>query len=157
YSCFSAIRSTHIARMRPIAWTRHGSVVIGGDASNDVLAPHEFTRRPIRWRGWRRELTSAPVFYRQSMTSDLGAMGKRVGAKFLVLTHLGPSPGVATQPVARSGRSIDASGLTQSRRAGRVRRKYDCENRTCDPAASGEVNKVIHPYMRLLLSGGFRW
>jgi len=73
------------------------------------------------------------------MTSDLGAMAKRVGAKYLVLTHLGPSLGVATQPVARSGRSIDASGLTQSRRAGRVRRKYDCENRTCDPAASGEV------------------
>src|SRR5215467_12891442 len=113
------------------------------------LRPHDLTRRPIRWKGWRRQLTSAPVFYRQNMTSDLGAMAKRVGAK-LVLTHLGPSLGVATQPMRRSGRSIDASGLPQNRRAARVRRNYDCGDRTCDPAASGE-------YMRLLLSDGFRW
>jgi ribonuclease Z len=36
-----------------------------------------------------------PVFYRQSMTTDLGAMAKRVGTKYLMLTHLAPSLGTA--------------------------------------------------------------
>src|SRR5258706_9861421 len=35
----------------------------------------------------------APIFFRQSTASDLGAMAKRVGAKHLMLTHLGPSLG----------------------------------------------------------------
>src|SRR5229473_7589573 len=30
-------------------------------------------------------------YYRQALASDLGAMAKRVGAKHLMLTHLGPS------------------------------------------------------------------
>ena len=34
-----------------------------------------------------------PIFYRQSMTTDLGAMAQRDGAKYLMLTHLGPSLG----------------------------------------------------------------
>jgi len=46
-----------------------------------------------------------------------------------------------TQPVEGPGRSVDGSGLPQSGRGGRVHRKYDCRNRSCDPAASGEVNK----------------
>ena len=33
------------------------------------------------------------VFYRQSETTDLGAMAKRAGAKYLMLTHLAPSIG----------------------------------------------------------------
>jgi hypothetical protein len=37
----------------------------------------------------------APIFFRQSVTTDLGAMAKRVGAKHLILTHLGPSLGAA--------------------------------------------------------------
>jgi ribonuclease Z len=34
-----------------------------------------------------------PVFYRQSATTDLGAMAKRAGAKHLMLTHLAPQVG----------------------------------------------------------------
>jgi ribonuclease Z len=34
-----------------------------------------------------------PLFYRQSTASDLGAMAKRTGAKYLVLTHLLPPVG----------------------------------------------------------------
>jgi ribonuclease Z len=33
------------------------------------------------------------LFYRQPSASDLGAMAKRVGAKYLVLTHLIPMLG----------------------------------------------------------------
>ena len=36
-----------------------------------------------------------PIFYRQSLATDLGAMAQRVGAKHLMLTHLGPSLGAA--------------------------------------------------------------
>ena len=37
----------------------------------------------------------APIFYRQSIASDLGAMAQRDGAKVLMLTHLAPSLGTA--------------------------------------------------------------
>ena len=33
------------------------------------------------------------IFYRQSTSTDLGAMAQRAGAKYLILTHLGPSLG----------------------------------------------------------------
>ena len=39
----------------------------------------------------------APIYYRQSATSDLGAMAQRAGAKHLVLTHLIPPPGAPQQ------------------------------------------------------------
>jgi ribonuclease Z len=45
---------------------------------------------PLRGSGF-----PAPIFYRQSITSDLGAMAQRDGAKYLMLTHLGPSLGTA--------------------------------------------------------------
>jgi ribonuclease Z len=38
-----------------------------------------------------------PIFYRQSTAFDLGAMAKRVGAKYLMLTHLIPPPGAKRQ------------------------------------------------------------
>ena len=109
----SAIRSTHIAGHASYRVdTPAGCVVIGGDASNDVLAPPRAhstsdqverlakgvdiivhsTMHPVMGPD-RGSGMPAPVFYRQSMTSDLGAMAKRVGAKYLVLTHLGPSLG----------------------------------------------------------------
>jgi ribonuclease Z len=37
----------------------------------------------------------APIFFRQSTASDLGAMAQRAGAKHLVLTHLIPPPGAS--------------------------------------------------------------
>jgi ribonuclease Z len=39
----------------------------------------------------------SPIFYRQSSASDLGAMAKRVGAKYLMLTHLIPPVGAERQ------------------------------------------------------------
>jgi ribonuclease Z len=36
-----------------------------------------------------------PIFYRQSLVTDLGAMAQRVGARHLMLTHLAPSLGAA--------------------------------------------------------------
>jgi ribonuclease Z len=113
----SAIRSTHIPGHASYRVdTPAGSVVIGGDATNDVLtAPRPRSTSdqvellakgvdvivhssmhpvmgPDRDSGMPTE-----VFYRQTSTTDLGAMAKRVNAKHLMLTHMGPSIGAARQ------------------------------------------------------------
>ena len=110
-----AIRSTHIAGHASYRVdTPAGSVVIGGDASNDVTAPPRAhsTSDQVEKLAQRADVIvhstmhpilgpdkgsgfPPPVFYRQSMTTDLGAMAKRVGAKYLMLTHLAPSLGTA--------------------------------------------------------------
>src|SRR5215469_3984294 len=111
----SAIRSTHIAGHASYRVdTPAGSVVIGGDAGNDVLAPPRptstsaqveklaqgadvivhSTMHPIMGPD-RDSGMPPPVFYRQSGTTDLGAMAKRAGAKHLMLTHLAPQVGAA--------------------------------------------------------------
>jgi ribonuclease Z len=109
----SAIRSTHTAGHASYRVdTPAGSVVIGGDAGNDVLAPPRASStsdqveklakgadiivhsafHPVL--GPDRGSGFPPLsFYRQSLASDLGAMAKRVGAKHVMLTHLGPSLG----------------------------------------------------------------
>ena len=109
----SAIRSTHTAGHASYRVdTPAGSVVIGGDAANDVPAPPRTSSTsdqverlaqgvdiivhstihpvlgPDRGSGF-----PPPSFYRQSLATDLGAMAKRVGAKYLMLTHLAPSLG----------------------------------------------------------------
>ena len=111
----AAIRSSHIAGHASYRVdTPAGSVVIGGDASNDLSAPPRShstsdtveklaagadvivhsTMHPVlgpdRGSGF-----PAQSFYRQSIASDLGAMAQRVGAKYLMLTHLAPSLGAA--------------------------------------------------------------
>jgi len=109
----SAIRSTHMAGHASFRVdTPAGSVVIGGDAGNDVLAPPRATStsdqveklakgadvivhttlHPVMGPD-KSSGMPPPIFYRQSSTSDLGAMAKRVGAKYLVLTHLSPPIG----------------------------------------------------------------
>lgn len=109
----SAIRSTHIAGHASFRVdTPAGSVVIGGDAGNDVFAPPRVsstseqveklakgadvivhsTMHPVMGPD-RDSGMPAPVFYRQSGTFDLGAMAKRVGARHLMLTHMAPSLG----------------------------------------------------------------
>jgi ribonuclease Z len=109
----SAIRSTHIAGHASYRVdTPAGSVVIGGDAANDVLAPprthstSDQVERLAKGVDIIVHSTVHPVmgpdrdsgfpsfaFYRQSETSDLGAMAQRAGAKYLMLTHLAPSIG----------------------------------------------------------------
>ncbi len=108
-----AIRSTHTAGHASYRVdTPAGSVVIGGDAGNDVLAPPRASStsdqveklakgvdiivhsafHPVL--GPDRGSGFPPLsFYRQSLASDIGAMAQRVGAKHLMLTHLGPSLG----------------------------------------------------------------
>jgi ribonuclease Z len=113
----SAVRSTHIAghvsyRMD----TPAGSVVIGGDAGNDVVAPPRpsstsdqveklakgadiivhSTIHPVMAPG-KGSTMFAYAYYRQSTASDLGAMAKRAGAKYLILTHLIPPLGADQQ------------------------------------------------------------
>lgn len=109
----SAIRSTHVAGHASYRVdTPAGSVVIGGDAGNDTIAPPRptstsaqveklaqgvdvivhSTMHPVMGPGHESGMPP-PVFFRQSRTPDLGAMAKRVGAKVLMLTHLAPQPG----------------------------------------------------------------
>ena len=109
----SAIRSTHTAGHASYRVdTPAGSVVIGGDAANDVLKPPRASStsdqveklaqgvdiivhsafHPVM--GPEQGSGFPPLaYYRQSLATDLGAMAKRVGAKHLMLTHLGPSLG----------------------------------------------------------------
>jgi ribonuclease Z len=113
----SAIRSTHVAGHASYRVdTPAGSVVIGGDAGNDVPAPPRATSTSAQVEklamgadvivhsafhpvmGPERDSgMPLPVFYRQSLASDLGAMAKRTGAKYLMLTHLGPPLGADKQ------------------------------------------------------------
>jgi ribonuclease Z len=109
----SAIRSTHTAGHASYRVdTPAGSVVIGGDAANDTPAPPRASSTsdqverlaqgadvivhstihpvlgPDRGSGF-----PPPSFHRQPLTTDLGALAKRAGAKYLMLTHLAPSLG----------------------------------------------------------------
>lgn len=111
----SAIRSTHIAGHASYRVdTPAGSVVIGGDASNDVATPpraHSTSDQVERLANGADVIVHSTIhpvlgpdrgsgfppqsFYRQSLATDLGAMAKRAGAKYLMLTHLAPSLGAA--------------------------------------------------------------
>jgi ribonuclease Z len=113
----SAIRSTHmVGHVSYRVDTPAGSVVIGGDAGNDVLAPPRAssTSDQVEKLAEGADIvvhsTIHPImgpdkgsgmfpyaFYRQSTASDLGAMAKRVGAKYLMLTHLIPAMGAERQ------------------------------------------------------------
>jgi ribonuclease Z len=138
----TAIRSTHIAgHVSYRVDTPAGNVVIGGDAGNDVPAPPRAhstsdqverlakgadiivhsTMHPVMGPD-RGSGMPAPIFYRQSMTTDLGAMAQRVGAKYLMLTHLGPSLGAVRHnrwtvpggPLTEADyrKAVDAGGFT---------------------------------------------
>ena len=113
----SAIRSAHIPGHASYRVdTPAGSVVIGGDAGNDTPAPPRTsstseqveklakgvdiivhsTMHPVMGPDGGSGMPP-PIYYRQSSTTDLGAMAKRVGAKHLMLTHMGPSIGAERQ------------------------------------------------------------
>jgi ribonuclease Z len=109
----SAIRSTHMPGHASYRVnTPAGSVVIGGDAGNDKLAPPRdySTSDQVERLAKGADIIvhsvihpimapeglsgfPAPVFYRQSTAGDLGAMAQRTGAKCLILTHLIPPLG----------------------------------------------------------------
>jgi ribonuclease Z len=118
-----------------------GSVVIGGDAGNDVLAPPRASSTSDQVETLAKDADvivhstihpvmgpdkgsgmPPPIFYRQSTAFDLGAMAKRVGAKHLMLTHLIPPPGAKRQgpweisdgPLTQADycKAVQASGFT---------------------------------------------
>ena len=113
----SAVRSTHIAGHASYRVdTPAGSVVIGGDAGNDTLAPprssstSEEVERLAKGADIIVHSAISPVmapdkgsgmspqgYYRQSTATDLGAMAQRDGAKHLMLTHLIPPIGAPKQ------------------------------------------------------------
>jgi len=113
----SAIRSTHIAgHVSYRVDTPAGSVVIGGDAGNDVPLPprsssaSEEVERLAQGADVIVHSTIHPImgpdkgsgffshaYFRQSNAFDLGAMAKRAGATYLVLTHLIPPLGAERQ------------------------------------------------------------
>ena len=135
----SAIRSTHIPGHASYRVdTPAGSVVIGGDAGNDKMAPPRdhstsdqvellakgvdiivhSTMHPVMGPPHGSTIPP-PIFYRQSATNDLGAMAKRVGAKILMLTHLGPSIGAAKQgPYTIPGGPLTEASFRQAAEEG---------------------------------------
>ena len=113
----SAIRSTHMTGHASYRVdTPAGSALIGGDAGNDTFAPPRSsstsdqveklakgvdiivhsTIHPVMGPG-KGSGMPPPIYYRQSSASDLGGMAKRVGAKYLMLTHLIPPVGAERQ------------------------------------------------------------
>lgn len=113
----SAIQSTHIAGHASYRVdTPAGSVVIGGDAGNDVRKPPRTsstseqveklaqgadilvhsTIHPVMGPDGGTKFPP-PIFWRQSTATDLGALAKRAGVKHLMLTHLIPPVGAARQ------------------------------------------------------------
>jgi len=138
----SAIRSAHIPGHASYRVdTPAGSVVIGGDAGNDTPAPPRTsstseqveklakgvdiivhsTMHPVMGPDGGSGMPP-PIYLRQSSTTDLGAMAKRVGGKHLMLTHMGPSIGADRQgpfrvpggPLteAHYRKAVEASGFT---------------------------------------------
>ena len=113
----SAIRSTHVAgHVSYRVDTPAGSVVIGGDAGNDVPAPPRNSSASDQVEALAKGadiiVHSAihPImgpdkgsgmfpyaYFRQSSVPDLGAMAKRAGARHLMLTHLIPPIGADQQ------------------------------------------------------------
>jgi ribonuclease Z len=113
----SAVRSMHIAGHASFRVdTPAGSVVIGGDAGNDMIAPprSSSTSEQVERlaKGADVIVHSAihpamgpdkgskmprPIFYRQSTATDLGAMAQRAGTRHLILTHLIPPLGATRQ------------------------------------------------------------
>jgi ribonuclease Z len=144
-----AIRSTHIPGHASYRVdTPAGSVVIGGDAGNDTVAPPRSastsdqvelsakdadvnvhsTIHPIMAPEQGSRMP-APIYFRQSTALDLGAMAKRAGAKHLMLTHLIPPIGAPRQgsyvvpggalTEASYREAVEASGFTGSVVVGR--------------------------------------
>ena len=113
----SAIRSTHTAGHASYRVdTPSGSVVIGGDAGNDVPAPPRKSSTSDQVEKLAQGVdiivhsaihpVMAPgkgsgmylyAYLRQSSVPDLAAMAKRAGAKHLMLTHLIPPLGAKQQ------------------------------------------------------------
>lgn len=126
----SAIGSRHIPGHASYRVdTPAGSVVIGGDAGNDVPKPPRDTSTsaqveklamgadiivhstihpvmgPDKDSGF-----PPPIYFRQSTATDLGAMADRTGSEHLMLTHLIPPLGAKNQGLFK----VPGGGLTEA-------------------------------------------
>ena len=159
-----AIRSSHIPGHASYRVdTPAGSVVIGGDAGNDLVAPPRATStsdqvetlakgvdiivhttmHPVM--GPDRDSGMPPaIYYRQSNAPDLGALAKRVGAKHFMLTHMAAPLGTERSgPYKISRRPSNRSGLSESCRGGRIYWKHCRRDRSRKRPPTGEMNKVF--------------
>lgn len=113
----SAISSRHVAGHASYRVdTPAGSVVIGGDAGNDMPAPprESSTSAQVELLAQGADILvhstihpvmgpdgdtgfPPPIFFRQATSTDLGALSERAGVGTLMLTHLVPSLGAARQ------------------------------------------------------------
>ena len=139
----SAIRSTHIPGHASYRVdTPAGSVVIGGDATNDVLDPPRkhstsdqvevlakdvdvivhSTMHPVM--GPDRDSGMPAKCSIARARPRTGTMAQRAARSILVLTHLGPSIGAASQGAARCRRAADRGRFPESRRCGRLYRQH---------------------------------
>jgi len=135
----SAIRSTHLAGHASYRVdTPAGSVVIGGDAGNDTLAPPRASSTsaqvellakgadvlvhsaihpvmaPEQGSGF-----AAPNYYRQSGATDLGALAQRAGVRVLMYTHMIPALGAERQgPYKIPGGPLSAADWQKAAAAG---------------------------------------
>lgn len=137
-----AVGSRHIAGHASYRVdTPAGSVVIGGDAGNDIPKPPRETStsaqvealadgadiivhstiHPVMGPDGGTKFPP-PIFWRQSTATDLGSMAKRAGASQLMLTHLIPPMGTPRQgpyklpngPLTEADyvEAVDKSGFT---------------------------------------------
>jgi len=126
----SAIGSSHIPGHASYRVdTPAGSVVIGGDAGNDVPRPPRDTSTSAQVEKLAKGADiivhstihpalspdkdsgfPPPIYFRQSTANDLGAMAERTGSKHLMLTHLIPSLGAKNQGPFK----VPGGGLTEA-------------------------------------------
>jgi ribonuclease Z len=135
----SAVRSTHVAGHASYRVdTPAGSVVIGGDAGSDNVAPPRACSTSDQVEGLAEGAdvivhsaihpVLAPdrgsgffphAYHRQSTAGDLGAMAQRAGATHLVLTHLIPAIGADRHgPFAIPGGPLTEADYRQAARDG---------------------------------------
>ncbi|TGD71338.1 MBL fold metallo-hydrolase [Mangrovimicrobium sediminis] len=136
----SAIASTHTANhLSYRVDTPAGSVVIGGDASSDTRKPprEHSTSAQVELLAQGADVLvhstthpvmgpeagggmPAPIFYRQSTATDLGAMAQRAGISHYLLTHLTPSLGEVPgdEGWAIPGAPLDAGDFKAAVRVG---------------------------------------
>lgn len=113
----TAIFSTHVPGHASYRVdTPAGSVVIGGDAGNDIPVPprSSSTSQQVELLAAGADVIvhstihpvmgpdgstgfPPPIYFRQSTATDLGAMASRTGSKHLMLTHLIPPLGARQQ------------------------------------------------------------
>ena len=80
------------------------------------------------------------LFYRQSAASDLGAMAKRAGVRYLMLTHLIPPLGAERQgPWKIPGGGLTEADYRKAVETGGFTGTTHCRNRPREPAASIQV------------------